>query len=217
VRRKLRREEEFAGPTIAFDRSGGDPSGRQAAHPAPGPPRFVLNDASTAHARPESPGPGASGTSSWSPPRRSSAPSPCRSPRRTSANAAHGGLAPPPRTTPEGQQASISSTAPPINDDSYTTPPSAFVTHGCRTKPSERRRSALAEEVHPRAAVRDELATDRPLATDEMAVFGPALDMERDLSRPHGGRPVGRRARVAAAALPGQSRTARLVDLVWSA
>jgi len=38
----------------------------------------------------------------------------------------------PRRTTPEGQQASISSTAPPMNDVSYTTPPSAFVTHGCR-------------------------------------------------------------------------------------
>jgi hypothetical protein len=37
-----------------------------------------------------------SGTSSWSPPDASSAPSPCRSPRRSSANAAQGGLTPPP-------------------------------------------------------------------------------------------------------------------------
>jgi hypothetical protein len=43
-----------------------------------------------------SPGRALSGTSSWSPPDASSAPSPCRSPRRSSANAAQGGLTPPP-------------------------------------------------------------------------------------------------------------------------
>src|SRR5215203_1439138 len=42
---------------------------------------------------------------------------------------------------------------------------------GCRTKPSAKTRRALAE-VHARAAVRDDLATDRALATDEMADFG---------------------------------------------
>jgi hypothetical protein len=77
----------------------------------------------------------------------------------------------PRRTTPEGQQASISSTAPPMNDVSYTTPPSAFVTHGCRIKPAEKTRSAPTE-VHARADVRDRLATDRPLATDEVDDFG---------------------------------------------
>src|SRR3954470_3620517 len=43
-----------------------------------------------------SPGRALSGTSSWSPPDASSAPSPCRSPRRSSANAAQAGLTPPP-------------------------------------------------------------------------------------------------------------------------
>jgi hypothetical protein len=67
-------------------------------------------------------------------PTRSSAPSPCCSPRRSSTNAAQGGLAPSPEgRRPEGQLASIPSTAPPMNDVPYTTPPSAFVTHGCRT------------------------------------------------------------------------------------
>ena len=42
---------------------------------------------------------------------------------------------------------------------------------GCRIKPSEIRRRALAE-VHARAAVRDDLATDRLLATNEVADFG---------------------------------------------
>jgi hypothetical protein len=42
---------------------------------------------------------------------------------------------------------------------------------GCRIKPSEKMRGALAE-VHVRAAVRDDLATDRALATDEIADFG---------------------------------------------
>ena len=51
---------------------------------------------------------------------RSSAPSPCRSPRRSSANAAQGGLTPAPAgPTPEGQQASISRTAPPSETASY--------------------------------------------------------------------------------------------------
>jgi hypothetical protein len=42
---------------------------------------------------------------------------------------------------------------------------------GCRIKPSEKRRGALAE-VHSRADVRDDLAMDRPLATDKMGDFG---------------------------------------------
>ncbi len=41
---------------------------------------------------------------------------------------------------------------------------------GCCTKPSQKSRSALAE-MHVRAAVRDDLGTDGPLATDGMAVF----------------------------------------------
>jgi hypothetical protein len=51
-------------------------------------------DASTA--TPEELVPWRSGTSSWSLPDASSAPFPCRSPRRSSANAAQGGLAPAP-------------------------------------------------------------------------------------------------------------------------
>ena len=47
-----------------------------------------------------SPEQNASGTSSWSLPDASSAPFPCRSPRRSSANAAQGGLAP----APEGRR-----------------------------------------------------------------------------------------------------------------
>jgi len=51
---------------------------------------------------------------------RSSAPSPCRSPRRSSANAAQGGLAPAPAgPTPEGQQSPISRIAPPLETASY--------------------------------------------------------------------------------------------------
>jgi hypothetical protein len=42
---------------------------------------------------------------------------------------------------------------------------------GCRTKPFRNRRRAFAE-VHARATVGDDLATDGPPATDEMAVFG---------------------------------------------
>jgi hypothetical protein len=44
---------------------------------------------------------------------------------------------------------------------------------GCRIKPSGKTRSALAE-VHARAVVGGDLASDRPLATAEMAVFGAA-------------------------------------------
>jgi hypothetical protein len=42
---------------------------------------------------------------------------------------------------------------------------------GCRIKPVEKTRSALAE-AHVRAAVHDALATDYLCATDEMGVFG---------------------------------------------
>jgi hypothetical protein len=75
--------------------------------------------------------PGASGTSSWSPPDAIKPRlSPERSPRRSSANAASGRFsACPRRPTLEGQQASISRTAPPMSGVFYTAPPSAFVTH----------------------------------------------------------------------------------------
>jgi hypothetical protein len=42
---------------------------------------------------------------------------------------------------------------------------------GCRKKPFKKTRSTLAE-VHVSAAMHDALATDRLLATDEMAVLG---------------------------------------------
>ncbi len=42
---------------------------------------------------------------------------------------------------------------------------------GCCSKPARKSSSALAE-VHVRAAVRDDVGTDRPLATTGMAVFG---------------------------------------------
>jgi hypothetical protein len=51
---------------------------------------------------------------------------------------------------------------------------SAAFTRGCRTKPSEKTPSALAE-VHARATVRDHLIMDQPPATDQMAVFGSTL------------------------------------------
>jgi len=80
------------------------------------------------------PGPDASGTSSWSPPDPIK-PSlfPGRSPRRSSANAAPGWFDACPRgPTPEGQQASISRTAPLSGVIAYMTTPSAFVTHAPR-------------------------------------------------------------------------------------
>jgi hypothetical protein len=42
---------------------------------------------------------------------------------------------------------------------------------GCCIKPSEKTRRTL-REMHARAAVRDDLATDRPHVTDAIAVFG---------------------------------------------
>src|SRR5688500_17121078 len=105
--------------TLAFSRSVQEPQtrltppprrappGQSSGHP-PGSsrensqtPRFrchldYANDASPAHPHPGLPERALSGTSSWSPPDASSAPSPCRSPRRSSANAAQGGLTPPP-------------------------------------------------------------------------------------------------------------------------
>src|SRR5206468_929079 len=92
------------------------------------------NDASSAHAHLGLPGgrilerlPGPHLT-------RSSAPSPCRSPRRSSANAAQGGLTPP----PEGRRRRANKPPSPAQhrlheDRAYINPPSAFVTHGCRT------------------------------------------------------------------------------------
>ena len=80
---------------------------------------------------PSFPGRALSGTSSWSPPDAIKPRLlPDRSPRRSSANAASGWFsARPRRPTLEGQQASISRTAPPMDEVFYTTPPSAFVTH----------------------------------------------------------------------------------------
>src|SRR4051794_9249227 len=109
-------------------------------------PRFrchldFANDASTAHARaaPGHPGQTLSGTSSWSPPDAPSAPSPQSLTTTVFSQRSTGRFSPSPRrTTLEGQQPSISGTAPPMNDVSYTTPPSAFVTHGCRTNPRRR-------------------------------------------------------------------------------
>jgi hypothetical protein len=71
---------------------------------------------------------GCSGTSSWSLPDASRAPFPSRSPRRSSANAAEGGLTP----APVGRRRRaclhlLHSTA--SKSASYTAPPSAFVTH----------------------------------------------------------------------------------------
>jgi hypothetical protein len=83
-------------------------------------PRFrchldCANDASTAHAHPENPGPGASGTSSWSPPDASTAPSPRSLTTTVFSQRSTGWFsALPRRTTLEGQQASISGTAPPL-------------------------------------------------------------------------------------------------------
>ena len=44
-------------------------------------------------------------------------------------------------------------------------------TRGCRTKPFRKHRCTFAE-VHARATVRGDLATDGPTVTNEMAVFG---------------------------------------------
>ena len=86
---------------------------------------------------PGHPGRALSGASSWSPPDASSAPSPRSLTTTVFSQRSTGWFSAfPRRTTLEGQQASISSTAPPMNDVSYTTPPSAFVTHGCRTNHS---------------------------------------------------------------------------------
>jgi hypothetical protein len=48
---------------------------------------------------------------------------------------------------------------------------SAGFVGGCCTKPARKSSSALAE-VHVRAAVGDDVGTDRPLATNGMGVFG---------------------------------------------
>jgi hypothetical protein len=53
----------------------------------------------------------------------------------------------------------------------YIDPPSAFVTHGCRIKPSRKSRGALAER-HASEAMRDYLVTNDMGPTDEMVVFG---------------------------------------------
>jgi len=103
------------------------------------PPRFVLTTPQQRTPAPRAPRPGASGTSSWSPPdaiKRAFSLSLTTTVFSQRSTGRFDAL--PRRTTPEGQQASISSTAPPINDVSYTTPPSAFVTHGCRETSGDR-------------------------------------------------------------------------------
>ena len=123
--------------TLAFSRSMQEPQtritpplrrtppGQKRGHPpgssrgATKDPRFrchlTLFDASTAHARPGCPGPSASGTSSWSPPDASNAPSPRSLTTTVFSQRSTGWFrAFPRRTTLEGQQASISSTAPPM-------------------------------------------------------------------------------------------------------
>jgi hypothetical protein len=88
---------------------------------------------------PRTPGRVPSGTSSRSPPDASSAPSPRSLTTTVFSQRSTGWFsALPRRTTPEGQQASISSTAPPLKI-TYIDPPSAFVTHGCRTNRSANR------------------------------------------------------------------------------
>ena len=85
---------------------------------------------------PRHPRPGASGTSSWSPPDASSRAFSLSLTTTVFSQRSTGRFsACPRRPTLEGQQASISRTAPPMKDASYMTPPSAFVTHG----PSENR------------------------------------------------------------------------------
>src|ERR1017187_6929090 len=75
-----------------------------------------------------------SGTSSWSPPDASSTPFPRSLTTTVFSQRSTGWFSAfPRRTTLKGQQASISSTAPPMKDASYMTSSSAFVTHGCRT------------------------------------------------------------------------------------
>src|SRR5207248_9489348 len=99
----------------------------------------------------------ASETSSWSPPDAITPRLlPGRSPRRSSANAAPKRFsACPRRPTLEGQQASISCTAPPILGVFYTAPPSAFVTHelqeivSCCHQPPLRLRGGPASSHEP--------------------------------------------------------------------
>ena len=115
-------------------------TGSRQAHPGnAGAPRFrchLIWISTPQQRRPtpsHRPDPSASGTPSWSPPDPIK-PSlfPDRSPRRSSANAAPGGLTPAPaEPTPEGHQASISRTAPPMKNRLLHQPPSMFVTHTC--------------------------------------------------------------------------------------
>jgi hypothetical protein len=111
-------------------------TGEQPDLPLSMPPRFVLTTPQQRTPTPRTSGRTLSGTSSWSPPDASSAPSPRSLTTTVFSQRSTGWFgALPRRTTPEGQQASISSTAPPMKDASYMTSSSAFVTHGCRTKP----------------------------------------------------------------------------------
>jgi hypothetical protein len=94
-----------------------------------------------------------SGTSSWSPPDRIkpafslSLTTTVFSQRSTGRFGAS-----PRRATPEGQQASISSTAPPMKDAVYMASSSAFVTHGCRAKPTESHCQSDGGTSHPKEA-----------------------------------------------------------------
>ena len=101
---------------------------------------------------PRTPGRVLSGTSSWSPPDASSTPFPRSLTTTVFSQRSTGWFsALPRRTTLEGQQASISGTAPPMKDVSYMTSSSAFVTHGCFIKAVRPRRSTqflYAAELH---------------------------------------------------------------------
>ena len=96
--------------------------GRTARPPAFDATSIVLTTPQQRTPTPRTPGPDASGTSSWSPPDASSAPSPRSLTTTVFSQRSTGRFsALPRRTTLEGQQASISGTAPPMNDVSYMT------------------------------------------------------------------------------------------------
>jgi hypothetical protein len=97
-------------------------TGEQPDPPLLMPPRFVLTTPQQRTPTPRTSGRVFSGTSSWSPPDASSAPSPRSLTTTVFSQRSTGRFsALPRRTTPEGQQASISSTAPPMKDASYMT------------------------------------------------------------------------------------------------
>jgi hypothetical protein len=103
-------------------------------------PRFrchldFANDASTAHAHPRVPGRALLKRLPGPHPTRSSAPSPCRSPRRSSANATQAVWRPPPKDDAGGPTSLHLRHSTAHMKIAYINPPSASVTHGCRTNP----------------------------------------------------------------------------------